>query len=378
MKGHCRPRNKDKTSWELSWYVGKDENGKRKYHYVTFHGDEPAAKKELRRLLVEVDRGDYIHSSNMTLEEYMAYWLETYCRPRYTGTTFERWEEIIRWHIAPKIGDIRLDKLNALHIESYYANLRKNGRLNGKGGLSPQTVAIHHVILHKALKDAVKWQLVGRSPLENVTPPPVPRTEARVFTREETHRVLETAKGTIYYIPALISVSTSLRRGEVLALTWDDVDLETGLLYVRKSLEQTKSGGIVFKEPKTARSRRTLDIPKILVNALKEHKQEQLDSRTEDYYDHNLIVCMPNGKPFPPDNLSHLFKKLLRKAKVDGCFHSLRHTHATALLEKGENPKVVQERLGHAYFSTTMDRYSHVMPGMQNKAAKKIQDFLSD
>lgn len=188
---------------------------------------------------------------------------------------------------------------------------------------------------------------------------------------EQVARMLEHLKQSRLYIAALIAVTTGLRRGEVLALKWQNVDLKNSRLFVRTSLEQTK-GRLRFKEPKTRKSARTVILPAYTVAVLKSHLKAQAEKRLKlgkDYQNHDLVCAREDGSIWPPASFSALFTSRIVKIPIPKVrFHDLRHTHATQLLKQGTNPKIVSERLGHSNIAITLDTYSHVMPGMQEEA----------
>ncbi len=197
----------------------------------------------------------------------------------------------------------------------------------------------------------------------------------RILSDDETGQLLAAAEGTRLYVPTLLALTTGLRRGEVLALRWKDVDLERAVLAVTQTLEQTAKG-LRFKEPKTKRSRRVVTLPSAMVDVLRRHKVGQVQERLflglgRD--DSALVVCRYDGKPQNPRNFSKEFARIARNAGLEGVsFHTLRHTNATQLLASNVHPKVAQERLGHSTVATTMDIYSHVVPTMQEDAARKV------
>ena len=176
-------------------------------------------------------------------------------------------------------------------------------------------------------------------------------------------------------------MTTGLRRGELLGLRWQDVDLDGGKLAVRQSLEQTKAGGLAFKQPKTQKGRRVVTLPPIAVEALRRHRADQARERLllgPAYEDHGLVLAQADGRPVNPEDVTRAFKRLARKAGVRPLsLHKLRHTHATLLLGANVHPKVVSERLGHATVGITLDTYSHVLPHLQEEAARKIDALLA-
>ena len=256
-----------------------------------------------------------------------------------------------------------------------------SGRKDGKGGLSAQTVLHFHRLIHRALGQAVRWQLLARNPAEAVEPPRPQRTEMRVLEDAQIALLLKSLEGSRLHAPVLLAVSTGLRRGELLGLRWSDVDLERACLTVRCSIEQTKNG-IRFKTPKTERSRRAVALPSFTVDMLRAHKREQTEARLKlgpAYQNDDLILPREDGLPWPPDSFSTAFAAFIRRSRLPHVrFHDLRHSHATQLLKQGVHPKIVSERLGHSKVGITLDTYSHVLPSMQEDAARKIDAALRD
>jgi integrase len=201
----------------------------------------------------------------------------------------------------------------------------------------------------------------------------------RALDETETARLLEAASRGRLHLPVLLAVTTGLRRGEILALRWRDIAFEGGTLAVRQSLEETKAG-LLFKEPKTQKSRRVIALPQMALEALRHHKAEQAKHRLmlgPAYQVNDLVCCQADGQPFKPRNITNSFWELTERLSMRGLrFHDLRHSHATLLFKHGVHPKVVSERLGHSTVGITLDIYSHVTPSMQEDAARKVDAAL--
>ncbi len=377
MKGHIVKRGED--TWSLVFDLGRGEDGKRKQKWVTVRGTKREAEKELARLLHEAHTGTFVEPSRMTLAEYLEYWLENYAQTKVSPKTFESYAEFIRLYIIPKLGQHKLAKLQVAHIQSYYTQMLTSGRLKRAGGLSAQSVLHQHRILRQALQQAVKWQFLGRNPADAVVAPRPDHREMRALTDRETAQLLKAAEGTRLYMPILLAITTGLRRGELLGLRWADMDLSTGVLSVRQSLGRTRSG-MAFKPPKTAKSRRTVTLPAFVIEALERHRAVQNEERRllgGAYQDQDLVAAEPDGQPQSPGALSRAFSKLIIAKRLPQVrFHDLRHSHATQLLKQGVHPKIVSERLGHSTIGLTLDTYSHVLPGMQEEAAKRVDTAL--
>ncbi len=380
MRGHIRQRGQ--RSWAIVLDLGRDARGKRRQKWHKVAGTKRDAQRELTRLLRDLDTGTYVEPSQMTVGTYLEKWLRDYAKTNVSAKTFERYAEIARVHLIPALGHLPLARIQPLHIQDYYSVALESGRRDGHGGLSAQTVLHHHRLLRAALRQALKWQLLGRNPADAVEPPRPKRPEMRVLDAAETGRLVASTKGTRLFLPVLLAVTTGMRRGEILGLRWKDVDLKKATLAVRRSLEQTK-GGIQFKEPKTQKGRRVVALPEIAVDALRSHKTRQAKHRLllgRVYENGDLVCAKENGKPTVPADLSKSFARLLGRLEGDVPpirLHDLRHTHATQLLREGIHPKVVSERLGHSTVAFTLDVYSHVLPSMQADAARSIDRALA-
>jgi integrase len=289
-------------------------------------------------------------------------------------TTFERYEQIVRLHIRPVLGKVKLKNLTNTHVRGLY-------REKLDAGLSPRTVQYVHVTLHKALNQAIADGLIPRNATEAVKPPQVLREEMRPLTAEQVRILFDAAKGDRLEALYILAVTTGLRQGELLGLKWDDIDLEGRTLQVRRTLTTAK-GGPVPSAPKTKGSRRTVRLSQMALEALTSHLDHQLgeiDRAGGLWCENGLIFASESGEPLSRQHVTaHRFKPLLKRAGLPEIrFHDLRHTCATLLLSKNVNPKVVSEMLGHASIAITLDTYSHVLPSMQESAAKAMEDALS-
>jgi integrase len=312
--------------------------------------------------------------SKLTVAQYMERWLEANARA-VRPSTQQRYSDLLRLHALPFIGRIKLAKLTPLDVERLYRNRMTEGRL------SPTTVGVLHCVLHKSLRQAIRWGLLMRNVTEAVEPPRDSVTERPVWDEDQLDRFLTMAEqdelGALFLLAAL----TGMRRGEVLGLTWGALSLAEGeLSVVRTIIRGTDGGKFTFSEPKTQKGKRRIALPSMLVEALQKHRCEQMEIRRKmggKYRtDLDLVFVNADGTPVHPNTLRYQFNRLIAKAGVPRIpFHSLRHTHATLMLLNGEHPRVVQERLGHSDVSITLNRYSHVTPQMQRDAADRL-DFM--
>ncbi|MGC8536965.1 MAG: site-specific integrase [Rhizomicrobium sp.] len=343
--------------------------GGRKIAYRTVRGTKKQAEAELSKAVAEMHAGGFIDGTNMTVKEYLGRWLKDHAAVTVSAKTLERYTELADRHLSPRLGAHALQKLTPMHIQNAYSDMLESGRIKGGGGLSARTVHHVHRLLFQALRQAVRWQLLSRNPAEAVTPPKPPPTEIAILDEDQVGVLLKAARSTRMYTPILLAITTGLRRGEVFGLRWTDIDLENGRLSVAQALEQTKAG-IAFKAPKTKRSRRTVTLPSVTIEALRAHRAKQAAERLAlglGKDDLGLVFTSPLGAPVSVRAVSKEFARIVKRAKLPPLtFHGLRHSHLTALLKAGVHPKIASERAGHASVAITMDVYSHVLPSMQD------------
>jgi integrase len=357
-------------SWCAQYTVYTAEGRKRKTLYGKTR-QEVAAK--LAKALSDREGGLVFDAENQTVSEYLERWLSDSVKGSVRPKTFDSYEWLVRKHIAPALGRVKLKTLTSAHIQGFY-------RSKLEAGLSPRTVQYLHVVLHRALKQALRWGLVPRNVSEAVDPPKVRREEIRPLSSDQARRLLEAASGDRFEALYALAIHCGLRQGELLGLRWEDVDLEAGTLHVRRTLNLAKDGP-KFTAPKTAKSRRQIRLTAGAVAALRRHHDRQFEESTRLtglWQDYGLVFATTIGAPINPRNLtSRSFKPLLKRAGLpDIRFHDLRHTCATLLLKRSVHPKLVQELLGHATIAVTLDTYSHLVPGMGDQAANAMESVL--
>ena len=332
------------------------------------------AAEKLTKAMADRDSGLVFDADALKVGEYLERWLADSVRDTVRPTTFERYEQMVRLHIRPVLGKLKVKNVTPAHVRGLYRE--KLG-----AGLSPRTVQYIHVTLHKALKQAVMDGLIPRNATEAVKPPQVRREEMQPLTPEQVKALLQAARGDRLEALYVLAVTTGLRQGELLGLKWEDVDLEAQTLRVCRTLTTAK-GGPQLTTPKTKGSRRTVRLTQSAVNALSIHLKRQLgeiDRAGSLWRENGLIFASEAGEPLDRRNVTtHRFKPLLKQAGLPRVrFHDLRHTCATLLLGRNVNPKIVSEMLGHASIAITLDTYSHVLPNMQSQAVKAMEDALS-
>lgn len=377
MRGHIRQRGEG--SWTIVLDLGRDADGKRRQKWQSVRGTKRNAQRELNNLLHSLQTGSYVEPTKLTVGQYLRRWLDDYAKTNVAPKTYERYDEIARLHLIPALGHHVLTKLQPLHIQSMYSAALQNGRRKRTGGLSARTVLHHHRVLRQALQQAIRWQLLVRNPADAVEPPRPEHPEIRTLSEVESIKLMEVSADSRLHVPIILALATGMRRGEILALRWKDVDLVAGAAAVRQSLEETKTG-LAFKPPKTQKSRRVMPLPGFAIETLRRHRKAQAAQRLQlgsAYEDNGLVCARPDGRPWVPSSFTAGFIAFAKRAGFGAlCIKNLRHTHATQLLIQGVHPKVVSERLGHSTVGMTLDVYSHVLPSMQEDAAKKIDAAL--
>ncbi|MED3729918.1 tyrosine-type recombinase/integrase [Geobacillus stearothermophilus] len=354
--------------------VGKDPvTGKRKQASFGPFRTKTEAKKELLKIKNQVDDGSYFKESTEDFSMFMERWFNTSYKRTVEITTAKSREYVIRNHIMKYFQHKKINEITTFDIDSFYVDKLDSG-------YSGAYIRQMHNLLNQAFDQAVRWSLVKVNPVKNAKPPKVKSEEKITWTVDEVNRFLNLIKDSSMEIPYLLAIFTGMRRGEVLGLKWDDVDFENKKIRIKRSLCFVSGKGLIFKEPKTKKSKRQISISQHVVNVLKKHKQKQEFQKEKlgtQYQDNNLIVCTDDGKPLDPRNLLRQFYRLIEEASVPRIsFHDLWHTHATILMQQGENPKVVSERLGHSRVGITLDLYSHVSDDLQEQAAEKFENAL--
>lgn len=380
MRGHITKRGKNSYTIVLS--KGYDPvTGKRLQQWISVKGTKKDAERRLSELLHQMDTGTLIKPGKVTLAEFLDRWLHDYAWPNLSPRTVEGYEHIIERHIVPSLGSIPLARVKPEHIQRYYSEKLTSGRIDGRGGLSPRTVRHHHVTLHDAFQNGVRWGLLARNPADAVEPPSFQSPEIRTLDEENIATFLEAARSTPYYPLFYLALYTGMRRSEILALRWSDVDLYLCQISVVRTLHHLRDGSLVFRAPKTAKSRRLVALPPSATLVLRDHQERQ----RADYAmlgrileDDDLVFSRPDGSPLLPGTVTHAWVTLARRVGLNGIrLHDARHSHASLMLKQGIHPKVVQERLGHASIQITLDTYSHVSPGLQEAAAARFDEGLA-
>ncbi len=368
MKGSIRKRAPG--VWQVRIETGTDPvSGSRLRRSVQVYGTRKDAENERTALLHAVQTGTYVDPTRETVAEFLERWLRDYALAAVGRRTYERYEEIVRLHVVPALGRLRLTDVRPAHILTAEREWRELG-------LSPYTVLKHHRLVREAFQHAVRWQLLVVNPADAVTPPRPERREMLALDRDQAAALLEAAAGSEFEAPILTALYSGLRVGELLGLRWRDVDLTSGQLHVQQAAQPVKGGGVTYAPPKTHRSRRAVSVPAPVSEALQRHRATQTMARLAAgpaWQDGDLVFAGRQGGPMSRTRLRLAFQGLLAAAALPRIrLHDLRHTMATLMLAQGEHPKIVSERLGHATVGITLDTYSHVLPGLQAAAADRL------
>lgn len=334
------------------------------------HRTRPEAQRWIRKMLTDSEQGTLAKDGGKTtLAVFLPEWLATK-QPQIKPKTYTIYEYTIRKHLLPDLGTFKLVDLRADHLQALYARKIESG-------LSARTVQISHRVIFAALKSAVRWNLVPRNVADAVNAPKPRRKEMHVWTPEEAARFLDATKEDRLGPAYTVLLNCGLRIGELLALRWEDVDLDARRLQVRRTVQRIKGKGLVVGEPKSARGRRLIVLSGSLVDVLKRWKVRQIEERLAAgplWQDQGTVFPTALGTTMEQSNFNHYFTRRVKELGLPIIrVHDLRHTCATVLLSKGVHPKVVQEMLGHSQISLTLDTYSHVLPTMQEEAARTLE-----
>lgn len=368
--------DKGNDKYMVRVFLGRDENGKTKYHNKVIKGKKEA-QAYLAKMTNKKNEGTIADSGKIKIAEHMKTWLETVVKNRVREKTYLDYRDRVRLYITPAIGNVRIDRLKPEQIQVLYNDMIERG-------LSPRTVRYTHTILRNSLQQAVKWERIYRNPADLVDLPRQKKQEMQSLSPEQAALFMDATAFSPFKALFSLLLTSGMRPGEALGLKWDDIDFKGKKVTVNRSLTRTKGGGWTLEEPKTARSRRSIPLPSSVIADLKEHRNRQrekiIEAKQGKYNNQDFIFAAENGEPMHENHIyNRHFKPILKKAGLrDIRLYDLRHSCATLLLSAGENPKVVSERLGHASIVLTLDTYSHVLPDMQQGASDKLEAMLFD
>ena len=354
-----------------------EDRVERRQEFHTGYKSKREAEEELAKVLGSVASGVHIDASKMPLADFLrSEWLPA-IRATIRPTTYSSYECHVERHIIPTLGRLPLNKITGAHLNVLYAKLLAKGGDEGERPISPSTVRRIHATLHRALKDAVRWNRIPRNPADSADPPRAIGfdREMKIWRADELKAFLVSQRESRIYPLWLTLATTGMRRGEALGLTWDDVDLETGRLSVTKT-RVLNGYETLLSTPKTKKGRRLIALDPTTTAALRKFRTQQKKeclARGESFDEKKVVFLREDGKPYHPERVSRVFYRTAKKAGLPRIrLHDLRHTYATLALVAGVHPKVVSERLGHANIGITLDCYSHCLPALSEDAASRV------
>jgi integrase len=378
-----KPKSGRKT-FGYSLYLGRDESGKQLRQVKRGFTTEKEAQKALRDALAEHERPAAPERTMPTFAEFFERWFTECAKRKCAPKTAERYHELGRVAIR-HFGDKPLDKLDTMKLQEIVNGLVDHGgRITethpGGRPLAAKTVRHIAFMTHSCLQQAVKWKIIAENPMENVDKPKLARRQPKVLDRKGLDALLRRAAGTRLFPLIVLAASTGMRRGEMLALEWTDVNWDRRELEVSKSLEQTKAG-LRVKSTKSEKPRR-FSLPAETIEVLRDHQRAQEADRKlygSSYAKLGLVFARPDGQHYSPDRVGARVRELLLSAGLAGLsLHSLRHSHASELLSQGAPITAVSERLGHASPNITLGIYSHALPADNQAAAVLWNDAMAE
>lgn len=361
--------------WAYRSDVGKHpDTGKRKQVYKSGFRTKKEAQQAEAEFITKVKNEGYFLPNNEKMESFLHKWLYTVYKSQVQLTTFERAQLVIKNHILPEFAEFEVSKIKTYDVQRFLT-------AKSNSGLSAASVKIIKNVLSKAFQTAIDWELIKVNPITRVKGPTIEKKEKEIWTSEEAKIFLESCDELRWSVAFTLALHTGMRRGEILALRWRNINLPNLTIKVTESLAYTKESGLIFTSPKTANSVREILISQALGELLKDLKEEQSDMKRRmgpSYCNNDLVICTADGKPINPRNLARTFKNLIQKAGVkEITLHGMRHTNATLLMKQGINPKIVSERLGHANVGITLDIYTHTDLEMQRESADMLGEVLN-
>lgn len=355
-------RRKNSKLYEVTATIG----GKRKH----FYGKSATEAKAKRDAYIEMRKNCPLAEFNISLEEWLSAWVDT-LRMSVAETTYRSYRNVLKYIIGTPLGKVQLTALRPAMFRQRWQEMLDSG-------LSPRTVIYCHTVTSSALKQAVFDGALPSNPLLAVRRPRNPKTQVKALTTEQVEALLSVVSNPRYLRLIRFALATVLRREEILGQTVRGVDFDRNTISVTQTVVIVDKKHVIVPTTKTSSSLRTISVDEETMKDIREQiafNENQKRSLGTAYHDNNLLFCAPDGQPLSPTTVTHQVKAYFREAGLEEfSMHSLRHTHATLLLKSGVHYKIVQYRLGHSTFGTTMDVYSHVTPEMDNKAVVSIGD----
>jgi integrase len=346
----------------------------RRRRKVVYGKTRAEVNKKRTEILHNLNRGIPVQTTSTRLSVFLEEWLKS-IKPNVRPKTYRNYEMVVREHLTPALGSVAVDKLSQRHVQELMSAKQRDG-------LSIRTVLYIRSILRAALNTAMKWDLVARNVATLVDPPQAPRYEPVTLDEPKARQLLAAVAGDRLEALYVVSVMLGLRQAESFGLQWRDVDLEAGMLTVRKQLQRI-DGQPTFTEPKTSRSKRAIPLSPSVAAALKRHRTRQVEERLTAggrwQAQWELVFCDPQGSPLHASRIrEHLLATLMRAGMDPMRWHDLRHSAASMLAARGVHPTTAQAILGHATVSTTLGVYSHADRAAVKDAVQGMDDVLRE
>ena len=365
MRGSLTRRGS--KSWRLKYDLPRAHPGARERRYVTLHGTKAQAQAEAAKVLAGLATGLYVDPSGETVAAFVERWLKDWADSNVSNKTFTRYEQLLRKHLCARVGSVPLQKLRPADLQAIYTAM-------AKAGLADRTRLHLHRVVSTMLKHAAQWGVIARNVATMVDAPRVKASELEILSPEQLKAALASLRSPELRTIADVALGSGLRRGELLALRWQDIELDAAVLRVEQAVEQTKRGGIVIKAPKTRHGRRAVSLAPATVAVLREHLRAQQETRLALGLGRapadGFVFANWDGAVRPPQWLTQAWRRAMAAAGLKGTtFHSLRHTHASTLIAAGLDVLTISRRLGHGSPVITLGVYGHLFKPDDRAAA---------
>jgi integrase len=370
VKGNLTRRGK--KSWRLKFDAGRDPaTGKRVTKFVTLRGSKAEAQAEAAKLIAGHSVGQFVDPHRETVAQFATRWLRDWAADNIGNRTYTSYEQILRKHVIPRIGGIPIQRLRAADLQGVYAAMAT---------MSDRSRLHAHRVVHRMLTHAAQWGVVHQNVAGLLDAPKARSKEVEVLPAQQAQTAIERLRGRPLHAIATVLLGTGARRNEALALRWSDIDLDGGMLRIERALEHTARGGLVFKTPKTKWGKRMIKLAPGTVATLRAHRLAQQEQRLAlglgRIPDAALVFAMPDGSPLHPTAVSQEWRRVMRQAGLALTLHSLRHTHASTLINASIDILTISRRLGHGSPAITLNVYGHLLKP-DNRAADAIERALA-
>ena len=387
------------NTFRLTVYDGFDQEGKRIRHRRTIAVEGATNKtqrkdayQQLATFEEEIRKGINVNGAKMTFSDFIKYWQKEYAEKQLAPKTQYWYGHMLETRIIPALGHIKLMNLKPVHLMQFYDTLSKENIQQSRSDnkdtknvgkkFSSKTIHHYHEVISSVLTKAVKWQFIESNPARRVEVPKVKYTEAKHYNLEQAKNMLELLgdEPLKYQILINLALLCEMRRGEILGLEWSDIDFKNNTLKIKRTIQYVTGRGVITKEPKTQKSRRTISVPLSIINKLKKHRNDQRKAQIKWgslWINSDRVFTAEDGAPMFPDTPSKWFAKFLKNNELPYItFHQLRHTGATLMISEGIDIRTVSARLGHSRTSTTLDIYSHALQAKDRQAADDMEALL--